>query len=1040
MQLRLLVCTAIYVLGNSFWQSGQVHAQEFPALPNTEKSPTAPFMTPEKALASIEVPKGFRVTVFAAEPQVQNPIACSWDAFGRMWVAENFTYAEREQRFDLSLKDRILIFSDDNNDGKADSRKVFLDDIQMLTSLEVVPDGVYVMCPPNVLFIPDRDHNDIPDGPAEHVIDGFEVPEQNYHNYANGLKMGPDGWLYGRCGASSPGKIGIPGTPEKDRVAMEGGIFRYHPEKKVVEVLTAGTTNPWGHDWDEFYELFYVNTVNGHLWHGIPGAHFVRPHTIDPNPYAFEPIDMHADHWHFDTGQGWMASRDGKANSLGGGHAHSGCYIYQGGHWPTDYNGRLLTLNFHGRRINQEQLKRVGSGYIASHLPDMFVVGDAWFRGLEISASPDGQAMILDWSDTGECHENTGVHRESGRIYKLTYDAPRPKGFKEKYPPVDYRSLKMLSDMELAVQQTSSNEWLVRQSRLILADRIAKGEKCILGTEHLTMLLTQAPNPVHRLRAMLTLYGMKSLSDSQLTTLTRDENEHIRVWAIRLLTDFMPLDDCRGPIAIRQTADVHARAEKVMPLLLERAQKETSGLVLLTLASTLQRLPVDLRAQLARPLVSHAEYAADQNLPLMTWYGLIPVAVSHPQELVTVAMNCQWPTTRRLIARRLIQDNEKHPEVTIELVTAMIASPTIDFTRDLLYGFSQGLKGRRKTIQPVNWSKLVEKVAAVGDEPSKTLVTQLSVVFGDGEALEEVEKIALNNDVDHTTRANAIETLIEAKSPRLIEICTPILGVRNLNVVAAKGLASTGDPKAGETIVKNYNRIQGYNRPQVIAMLTSRKEYAKMLLEAVSQKKIAPDDVTAFDIRQILSLGDEELAGQVRQMWGEVQESSAEKKAQMEEIKAKLTAEVLAKADLSKGRALFEQSCVKCHKLYGQGQMIGPDLTGSNRSNIDYLLENIVDPSAVVSKNYYASIIAMEDGRVINGLITNKNEQTVTIQTQTDKMTLPVEEIAEISTTTQSPMPDGLIKTLTEEQVRDLFAYLMHPQQVALPAGTAAGN
>ncbi len=1014
-------------------QDYQLTAGDFPPLYNSEKSPTAPFMSPEKAVGSIEVPEGFEVTLFASEPGVQNPISCTYDMLGRLWVAENFTYAERQARFDLNLKDRILFFTDENNDGKADSRHVFHDDLQMLTSLEVVPDGVYIMCPPNVLFIPERDHNDIPDGPAEVVIDGFEVPEQNYHNFANGLKMGPDGWLYGRCGASSPGRIGTPGTAEKDRVAMEGGIFRYHPERKVVEVLTAGTTNPWGHDWDENYELFYVNTVNGHLWHMIPGAHFVRPHTIDPNPYAFEPIDMHADHWHFDTGQGWTSSRDGKANSLGGGHAHSGCQIYQGGVWPKEYHNRLLTLNFHGRRINQEQLKREGSGYVASHLPDMFLVEDAWFRGLELIATPDGQSMILDWSDTGECHENTGVHRESGRIYKLSFKETKTPGMAEKFPPVNYRNLMQQSDLQQAILQTSSNEWLVRQSRLALADRVSKGEDCAQAKSHLNEILRESLMPGDRLRAMLTLHAMKSLPEKQLVGLLKDPDEHVRAWTIRLLTDELPLDDCRGPIASRQTPEMHALAEKVLPLLVEKAQTDDSGLVLLTLSSALQRLPVDLRAALARPLVAHSQYAGDHNLPLMTWYGLIPVAESHPKDLVAVLTQCQWPTTRRLIARRLILNNDKHPEITTDVVSTMLASNDPAVTLDVLTGLSEGLRGKRKTTAPANGGAVTTKVEKASDDKAKTLVQQLSVVFGDGQALEEVEKIALNNDVDYDTRVNAIETLIEARSPRLIEICTPLLAVRNLNLVAAKGLATTGDVKAGEKIVQNYGRIQGYNRPQVVGMLTSRKEYAKLLLDAVKQGKIPSGDVTAFDIRQILSLGDEDLSEQVRQLWGEVQESSAEKKAQMEELKAKLTSKAHASADKSKGRALFEQSCIKCHKLYGQGQMIGPDLTGSNRGNMDYLLENIVDPSAVVSKNYYASIVVLEDGRVINGLITNKNEQAVTIQTQTDKMTVPMDEVLEIGTTTQSPMPDGLLKNLTEEQIHDLFAYLMHPQQVALP-------
>jgi len=167
-------------------------------------------MDAAEVAAKMELPAGFKATLFASEPQVQNPIALAWDARGRFWVAENFTYAEAQQRFDLSFRDRVLVLEDSNGDGVADKRTVFTDQVQMLTSVEVGHGGVWLMCPPQVLYIPDKDHDLVPDGPAQVVLDGFTVAEANYHNYANGLRFGPDGWLYGRCGASCPGLIGLP--------------------------------------------------------------------------------------------------------------------------------------------------------------------------------------------------------------------------------------------------------------------------------------------------------------------------------------------------------------------------------------------------------------------------------------------------------------------------------------------------------------------------------------------------------------------------------------------------------------------------------------------------------------------------------------------------------------------------------------------------------------------------------------------------------------------------------------------------------------
>ena len=328
---------------------------KFPDPVNTEADLSTRALPPDEAARGFRVPDGFHVTVFAAEPDVQNPIAMAWDARGRLWIAENYTYADRTKKFDLSLRDRVLILEDVDGDGRFDKRTVFTEDVQMLTGITIGYDGVWLMTPPQLVYIPDRDHDDKPDGAPIVMLDGFTPATDNHHTFANGLKWGPDGWLYGRCGASSPGRLGVPGTPDEKRVPLFGGVWRVRPDRDaltpvpsppssgerarvrgpsgdgavptdeaksrtphpnplpskargegagaIVEVLCHGTTNPWGHDWNEHGEAFFINTVNGHLWHMIPGAHFRRPHSEDPNPYVYATIDTHADHYHWDTGK-----------------------------------------------------------------------------------------------------------------------------------------------------------------------------------------------------------------------------------------------------------------------------------------------------------------------------------------------------------------------------------------------------------------------------------------------------------------------------------------------------------------------------------------------------------------------------------------------------------------------------------------------------------------------------------------------------------------------------------------------------------------
>jgi putative membrane-bound dehydrogenase-like protein len=165
-------------------------------------------MTASQAAASFHLPPGFVATEFASEPDVRQPVAMAFDLRGRLWVAENYTYAESGVNFATNLMDRIVILEDRDGDGRSDRRTVFWDQAKILTSVEPAVDGVYVLCPPRLLFVPDRNRDDRPDGPPEVLLDGFETTTGNRHTFANGLKTGPDGWLWGRIGISSGARVG----------------------------------------------------------------------------------------------------------------------------------------------------------------------------------------------------------------------------------------------------------------------------------------------------------------------------------------------------------------------------------------------------------------------------------------------------------------------------------------------------------------------------------------------------------------------------------------------------------------------------------------------------------------------------------------------------------------------------------------------------------------------------------------------------------------------------------------------------------------
>ena len=1002
-------------------------AADFPQPYNSEPDMSIPLMPAAEAAAKFQVPPGFKVSVFASEPDVQNPIAMSWDARGRLWIAENYTYAERSKRFELGLRDRVLIF-DGTNTGHFTKRTVFTDDVQMLTSLEVGHGGVWLMCPPQLLFIPDRNGDDKPDGPAEVMLDGFTPPQDNYHNFANGLRFGPDGWLYGRCGASAPGDVGAPGTPAAERIPLRGTMWRFHPKTHVFEALSSGTTNPWGHDWNEHGELFFINTVNGHLWHGITGAHYVRPHTIDPNPHAYAQIDQHADHWHFDTAAGWnqKAVNDSRnvnatVDRLGGGHAHIGMMFYLGDNWPAEYHDHLFTWNMHGRRANQEIIERKGSGYVGKHGTDILLAEDKWFRGLELGYGPDGGVFALDWSDTGECHDSTGVHRTSGRIFKIKHGEPK------RVEPFD---LAKMDESELVKLHTHKNEWWSRQARLELTGRAESGKSTDNAAQLLHAMFVSDADIVHKLRALWTLHCIGATDVEFLKLQLKHLNEHVRTWAIRLLTDHWPLDTCMSHVP-SGTRMMHNAMETTRRLALV-AYSENSGLVRLALASALQRSPVIFRHRIASGLVTHRENANDHNLPLLIWYGLIPLAEGNQTQLAEIAVKCELPTTRRLIARRLVEDIEKNPTRVNMLINASYEKGAA-FQSDILTGFAEGLSGWRKAYKPSTWDRFAASLAKSDDNALRGRVRELSVLFGDGRALDEVKKIALDGKAELGARKAALQTLIENNPPDLRGVCEQLLSTRFLNAVAVRGLARFDDPAIGERLAKSYRNFHDTERGAVMETLVSRATFAKALLTEIAAGKIPRAEVTPFHARQIRGLNDPALTKLLTEAWGELREPAADKKALIAKVKTRLTPAVLAKADLPAGRVAFTTVCATCHRLYGQGGEIGPDLTGSGRDNLDYLLENIADPSAVVNADFRMTIAELKDGRMLAGVVPAQTARTVTIRALTGSTTVERSEIKKLEQSAVSMMPEGLLEALSETQVRDLIGYLMQKTQVPLP-------
>ena len=975
-----------------------VFAQEGTKAPYDTQKLTVPFLSADKALSRMELPPGFEATVFAAEPHVRQPIGFTIDERGRLWVVENDTYAERPKNFDTELRDRVLIFEDSDNDGTFDKRLVFWEDGIKATSVEVGFGGVYVMAPPRLLFIPDADKDDVPDGPPQVLLDGFDA-DVIRHNLANGLMWGPDGWLYGRHGIQNPSLVGKPGSTGSQRTNVTCCIWRFHPTRKEFQVVASGGTNPWGLDYNRHGEFFMINTVIGHLWHVVPGACYRRMYGSHFNPYVYDVIEQTADHFHWDTreaagdvGRGMSDNTD----KAGGGHAHTGFMIYQGDNWPEYYRDKTFTLNFHGRRMNCDRLVREGNGYTGKHEPDLFKTGDPWFRGVELKSGPDGAVYVLDWSDIGECHENDGVHRSSGRIYKLFHKNADYKP--SKLAGID---LSKLSNKELLRLLHHKNVWHERTARRILMERAVAGQDMQPAIQQL-LTLGGERTPELQLRVMWTLYCMGYQDEAWLRGLLNHPSEHVKVWAVRLLCDR------DGPLA-----------PKTIEKLTYLSEFAPSGLFRLHLASAMNRLPAKDRLEVAVDLVKYQQDTDDRMQPLMIWYGIEPAVLKHPRQAMAIATSSKIPLVRQLISRRFAAEYQE-PKTLAPLITAL---GQVDAERqaDMLTGISAALKGVRKAAAPQGWNAFAK--TASQNELTADLVREIGVVFGDGRALDDVRRIATDRNAPDDARIEAIRVLANARPKDLFKTLRPMVTDRVAAGAAVRALAVCEEPGVADAVLRGYSRLAADDRSAAIDTLTARATSAKRLLAAVVDGRIRKSAITAFHARQIRSFGDTALTAKLSDVWGDIRETSADRKAAMAEVE-KLVTDSNRKPDLTAGRAIFKKTCANCHVMYGEGGNIGPDLTGSNRSNLNYLLENILDPSASVAASYKSSIVITADGRSLNGVVVEEDDNALTLQTDKVRVRITKDDIDERRATNQSLMPDGLLKGLSTQEIVDLFGYL----------------
>ena len=947
------------------------------------------YLSPEEAIAKMTHPDGFVVNAFAAEPGCQQPFAFTFDERGRVWMCENLNYETRgSDLYKLGPLGRIVILTDTDGDGEMDERKVFKDKIMFPTGIALGHGGVWVGSPPNLLFIPDRNRDDIPDAEPEIKLDGWG--RQDRHETLNSFIWGPDGWLYGTHGVFTHSNVGKPGAPDSERQRLNAGVWRYHPLNEKFEVFAFGTSNPWGLDFDENGQAFVTACVIPHLFHMIQGGRYHRQGGKHFNPYVYDDIKTIADHRH--------AS------------AHGGARFYLADQFPEKYRGKLFMCNIHLHGVLTDDVQRKGSGYTAAHGEEFCMSNDAQWLGFNMELGPDGSVYAIDWHDSDICGRKV-LHRKTGRLWRISWG-------KQKYPVG--MDLTKLPDEKLVEMHLNPNEWYVRQARRLLQERALAGVIKPASLAGLRRILDGHADPARRLRAMWTLQLIGGLGDVMLAPLLNDKAEYIRAWAIQLIAE-----DKRVPDAVLQKWAVMAKEDK-------------SAAVRLFLASAMQRVDPEKRWDVLTALVAHGEDKDDHNLPLLIWYALEPLVVLDEDKTAAVVAACKMDKVKGFIERRrkaggkkaAAKPRPKGPKAKpVKSVSeeGLILHLKAD---EISTGSKWGVASQETSIcQPKVVKSLGGRRAFKfdGTDDRLEVAHRAELAFAKSDSYSVAAWIYVEGSGNGWT---ALVNKSRSEKPWYGLWIEPggnwLMGGTEANV-------------AGTPVTKGWHHV---------CMTQGKSErflFVDGHLSAYGAGSVAANGKGdlwiggAPSVEEFFGGGINEVRIYSRALSaGEVSHLSdhpvgmASKGARAEErtpelfdhYRAVLSEENLKQANVKNGHAVFAESCGQCHSVNGQGGQAGPALSSKDLGNLEYLLPHVLHPDGEIDEKYRYYKFELKDERVVLGVIAGESKDAYTLDSNAGRFELEKDSIAHRDVLPYSLMPDAVFQTMTDTEVRDLVAFL----------------
>lgn len=578
--------------------------------------------------------------------------------------------------------------------------------------------------------------------------------------------------------------------------------------------------------------------------------------------------------------------------------------------------------------------------------------------------------------------------------------------------PTDEFDLSQKSNDELIALLSHPNDWYAREARRIFAER---RDTSVVPT--LKKLALESTDQRLALQGLWSIYVSGGLTDELALEMLASPHEYVRSWTVRLLGD---------------SKSVTPRMQQEFVRL---AREDQSVIVRSQLACTAKRLAAKDGIPLVAELLQHDADMSDEFIPLLVWWAIENKAISDSAivlELVNIPAFWERPLVRQVVLERLARRfaAEGSPVGYAAAARLFELAPTSRDVDVLLKGTLLALSGQKLNQVPDSWEPSLKKWLSVGDPHPQAI--ELALRLNVAAAADLANKLINTSATDPGVRVALIKALGETRTAAAIEHLLRLLAQGNSEQVQVATLSALGyfnNEGIADTVVDSFANLSGGAKTAAIDLLCSRKSAAMSLVRGVESKRIPADAVSVDQARRMRELNDEALNVLVGRHWGRVQTATPlEKQGRIFAVSIILNR---GQGDAGRGREHFQKSCANCHKLHGKGNAVGPDLTGAERKNRELLIKNVVDPSFMIREQFLTHVASTNDGRVVTGLLADSNADTITLlDAQNKRIILNRQEVDELQESVTSLMPEKLLDTLSDQQLRDLFAYLQSDKDV----------